>query len=85
MQNIATIFGLLGSASASLLFFPQVWSSYKTKKTRDLAWSGILIGMLNGVFWVTYGLFKGDPFIYVTNSFLFVGAFLLMILKKKYG
>lgn len=85
MINIETVFGLLGAGTASLLFFPQVWSSYKSKKTKDLAWSGILIGMLNGVFWVTYEVFKNDPFIYVTNSLLFVGAFLLMLLKKKYG
>jgi uncharacterized protein with PQ loop repeat len=85
MQNLETVFGLLGAVTASLLFFPQVWASYKSKKTQGLAWSGIIIGMLNGVFWVTYGMFKGDPFIYVTNSLLFIGAFLLMVLKKKYG
>jgi len=85
MKNIEFIFGLLGSITAASIFFPQVLASYKSKKTRDLAWFGIIIGMLNGVFWVTYGLFKGDPFIYVTNSLLFLGAFLLLILKKKYG
>ncbi len=85
MKTVESIFGLLASITASLIFFPQVWQSFKSKKTRDLAWFGIIIGMLNGVFWVTYGLFKGDPFIYVTNSLLFLGAFLLLILKKKYG
>lgn len=80
-----TLFGLLGSITASCLFFPQVWVSFRTKHTRDIAWSGILIGMLNGTFWIVYGLLKMDPFIWVTNVILFVGAFLLLTLKKKYG
>ena len=84
MENVSTFFGLLGSITAASLYFPQVWISYKTKRTRDLAWFGIVIGMLNGFFWVVYGLLQTDPFIWVTNTILFVGAFLLMVLKKKY-
>ena len=85
MKNLELVFGYLGSIFAALIFFPQVWASFKTKKTRDLSWMGIIIGMLNGISWVCYGLIKSDPFIYVTNSILFVGAFLLMVLKKKHG
>lgn len=85
MVDVVSLFGLLGSLTAASLFFPQVWTSYKTKKTHDLSWFGITIGMLNGVFWIGYGLFRTDPFIYVTNILLFSGAFLLMILKRKYG
>lgn len=84
MPDIAPIFGLLASITAASLFFPQVWTSYRTKRTHDLAWFGIIIGMLNGVFWIVYGLLKADPFIYVTNTVLFIGAFLLMVLKRKY-
>lgn len=85
MVDIAAIFGLLGSITAASLFFPQVWASYKTKKTHDLSWFLIIVGMLNGFFWVAYGLFRADPFIYVTNTVLFIGAFLLMLLKRMYG
>ncbi|MBI5122470.1 hypothetical protein HZA75_01285 [Candidatus Roizmanbacteria bacterium] len=44
MNNLELLFGYLGSIFAALLFFPQVWSSFKTKKTRDLSWMGIIIG-----------------------------------------
>ena len=84
MFDIASIFGLFGSVTAASMFFPQVWRSYKTKKTHDLAWFGIIVEMLNGIFWIIYGRFRSDPFIYVTNAILFIGAFLLMILKRKY-
>lgn len=85
MVDIAAIFGLLGSITAASLFFPQVWASYKMKETRDLSWFLIIVGMLNGFFWTVYGLFRADPFIYVTNIILFIGAFLLMLLKRRYG
>ncbi len=85
MVDIASVFGILGAITASSLFFPQVWTSYKTKRTKDLAWFTIVIGMLNGAFWVAYGVLKNDPFIYITNTLLFTGVFLLALLKKKYG
>lgn len=85
MIDIAQVFGLLGSITAASLFFPQVYASWKTHKTRDLAWSGIVIGILNGFFWITYGLLRSDPFIYVTNIILLIGALLLLLLKKRYG
>lgn len=85
MLALETIIGLAGSTTAASLFFPQVLASYKTKDVSSLAWPGIYLGLVNGVIWVTYGLLKNDPFIYVTNSLMFVGAFMLMVLKKKYS
>ncbi len=85
MLDLVTIFGLLGSMTAASLFLPQAWSSYRTKNTKSLAWSGIAIGIMNGAFWVSYGVLKADPFIYVTNTILLMGAFLLMFLKRRYG
>lgn len=83
--NFAYLLGLLGSITAASLNFPQVWTSFKTKRTKDIAWFSIIIGLFNGVFWTSYGLIKADPFIYVTNILFFLGAFLLMLLKRKYG
>lgn len=58
--------------------------SLDNKKTKDLSWLTIMIGTLNGFFWVVYGLLKSDPFIYVTNVLLFTATALLVVLKKKY-
>ena len=85
MINATSIFGLLGSITASSLFFPQVWTSYKSKRTHDLAWPGIIIGLLNGLIWIIYGYLKLDYFLLTTNILLFLGAFLLFLLKRKYG
>ena len=84
-SNLAPLLGLLGSITAASLFFPQVLTSYKTKKTQDLSWISIILCILNGAFWVGYGVIKADPFIYETNALLFSAVFLLMLLKRKYG
>ena len=84
-ENVSSILGLCGSITAACLFLPQVWASHRTKKTKGIAWTSIFIGLLNAIFWTTYGLLKHDPFIYVTNALCFCGAFLLLLLKKKHG
>lgn len=84
-MDIAPLFGLLGSITAASLFLPQTYKSYKTKKTGDLSYFGIILGMLNGIFWVVYGAMKSDPFIYVTNAILLASTFFLFVLKKKYN
>ncbi len=84
MVEFESVVGVLGSITAASLFFPQVYVSYRSRQTRDLSWFGIVVGMLNGVFWTTYGFLNADPFIYVTNAILFVGASMLMLLKGKY-
>jgi uncharacterized protein with PQ loop repeat len=82
---LASTLGLCGSITASSLFFPQVWVSHKTKQTKHLAWPTIIIGLLNGLFWIGYGLLIADPYIYVTNMLIFLGAFLLLMLKRRHG
>lgn len=83
-MDLVSVFGFLGAVTASTIFFPQVWVAYKTKSTKDLAWLTITIGILNGFFWVSYGILKSDPFIYVTNILLFTATVMLAVLKRKY-
>ena len=84
MVDFASVFGVLGGITSSSMFFPQVWKSYKQKDTSSLSWIGLLVGLLNGFFWLMYGVFKDDPILYVTNSFFTSGALLLVLLKYRY-
>lgn len=83
--SLVSLLGLMGAITASSIFLPQVLASYKSKRTNDIAWFTVILGMANGMIWTGYGLIKADPFIYVTNIISFVASFLLMLLKKKYG
>jgi len=83
-MDLIPVFGLLGSVCASALFFPQVLKAWREKKTRDLSWAMIAIGLLNGFSWTIYGILKNDPFIYVTNTLLTSALAILALLKKRY-
>lgn len=85
MITIVSIIGTLGAITAASLFFPQVIASFRNKKTKDIAWSAILIGMANGILWTSYGYLISDPFIFVTNIVMFLGATILFFLKRKHG
>jgi len=85
MINLISIIGTLGAITAASLFFPQVFASFKNKKTKDIAWSAIFIGMANGLIWSSYGYLKMDLFIFITNIVMFIGASILLLLKRKYG
>ena len=84
MVELVSLFGLLGSITASILFFPQVWKAWKVKKTKELSWLMICIGIFNGLFWTAYGVLKLDPFIYVTNTLLTSALVMLAVLKMRY-
>ncbi|HSX08642.1 MAG TPA: SemiSWEET family transporter [Candidatus Saccharimonadales bacterium] len=82
---ISSTIGLCGSLTSACLFLPQVWVSHRTKQTQQIAWTSVFVGLLNAIFWTSYGFLKHDPFIYVTNILCFCGAFLLFLLKKRHG
>lgn len=44
----------------------------------------IMIGVANGFFWIAYGFMKLDPFLYVTNTILFIATATLAVMKKKF-
>ncbi|MFH1105796.1 MAG: SemiSWEET family transporter [Candidatus Aenigmatarchaeota archaeon] len=83
-MELVAIFGFLGAVTASIIFIPQVWKSWTSKKTNDLSWLTIILGILNGIFWVSYGALKNDPYIYLTNIFLFFATTCLALMKWKY-
>lgn len=83
-MELVSLFGLLGSVTAASLFFPQVWKAWKTKRTENLSWLTILIGIFNGLVWTSYGVLKLDPFIYITNVLLMTALVILALLKNMY-
>ena len=83
-MELSAIFGLLGAMTASTIFFPQVLQTYKTKRTLELSWLTIVIGVINGFVWTIYGFMKADPFIYVTNILASIATLMLVVMKKKY-
>ncbi len=84
-MEIVSILGFIGAATAGLLFFPQVIKSYRSKKTDEIAWFGVILGVINCIVWISYGLLRGDVFVWGTNVVMMSGALFLGGLKLKYG
>lgn len=83
-HTLLSILGFLAATTAASLFFPQVWSAWRMRRTHDLSWLMILIGVANSCLWLLYGVLKADPFIYVTNSLGLIATLMLLLLKRKY-
>lgn len=47
---------IVAVTASALHLLPQVWKSIKTKRTKDLSWSMLLLHFVANVSWLTYGL-----------------------------
>ena len=61
----------LGYAAGSLTvmsFVPQVWKAWRTRSTRDLSWTMVVLLIVSGLMWLSYGMLTGDVPLIVTNA-----------------
>lgn len=79
------VIGFLAAAFTTVSYFPQVMKALKTKETKDLSLL-MLLFLSSGLFlWFVYGLIINDLPIIIANFITFVLAFLVLLLKIKYG
>ena len=73
MQLIYTIFGYVGSGILSLLFIPQVYTTYKTKNVLGLSLTFLILNFIVCCCWIVYsiGFFLDND---LFNFFIIVGA-----------
>jgi len=79
------IIGLAAGALTTVAFLPQVIKIFKTKKAKDLSlitFSTFSVGIF---LWLVYGLLIQDPPVIVANTVTFILAFLIVVLRIKYG
>ncbi len=76
---------LIGSIAASLTtssFLPQIFTSYRTKKMRDISPYLMTLYVVGTTLWLVYGIFKNDWVIIGANAL--ATAFNLTLLYMKY-
>ncbi len=83
-MNAVTIIGLVAAGFTTVALFPQLIKICKTKSTKDI--STVMFSMFSsGVFlWFVYGVLTKDLPIILANSFAFVQASIILVLKIKY-
>lgn len=81
---LANFFGTIAGILTSIRLIPQVYKSLKTRHTRDLSTSFLVIILFQAAFLIMYGLTKPDLLILYGNIIPFISSIILLYLKFKY-
>lgn len=63
---------------------PQLYKSWRTKRTTDLSYGMLGVVMGGNVLWVLHGLHRADPALIAANAVLLLTAAALALLKARY-
>ncbi|MCL5017509.1 MAG: SemiSWEET transporter [Patescibacteria group bacterium] len=83
-MNSIKILGLVAATLTTISFLPQVVQSWKTKDVKGISLPMYTIFTFGVFLWLMYGLFVKDLPVILANSFIFIFASLILILKIKY-
>lgn len=61
------IFGIIGGIFGISSLIPQVFKSYRTRKTRDISGKTFLFIAISNSFWMVHGLLQGDWVLFGAN------------------
>jgi len=84
-MEIITLIGLGGAFLTTVAFVPQVIKSFTTKHTEDLSLGWICCLILGITLWLIYGAIIMDIPLIFANTFSFLLALSLLIMKLKWG
>jgi MtN3 and saliva related transmembrane protein len=79
------VIGFLAAAFTTVSYVPQVMKALKTKETKDISLLMLLMLSAGLFMWFVYGLLLSDLPIIIANCITFVLAFLVLLLKIRYG
>lgn len=83
-MDFIDIVGFAAGASTTFAFLPQVIKTWKTKHTRDLSLSLLLLLLFGILLWLFYGvMIKSSPIV-IANFITFIFVFILLSFKIKY-
>jgi len=78
------VIGFLASIFVASSFIPQIIKSWKTKSTKDLSYTLMLLNLIGQILFIIYGLFIGSIPLIFTGIVISIFAISLLILKIKY-
>jgi MtN3 and saliva related transmembrane protein len=84
MQN-ATLIGLVAGALTTLAWLPQVVRAFRSRSTRDFAWSWFAMFGSGVAIWVVYGILAASPAVIATNVLTLALVVGLGALKAKHS
>ena len=86
MYTIVTEYiGYVAGATTVLSFLPQVRRAWKTKEVKDISAKMIILLLVAGGLWITYGILSSDVPVILTNVGMVSLNALLMTAKVRFG
>jgi MtN3 and saliva related transmembrane protein len=79
------VIGYIAAAFTLVGYFPQTIKTIRTRETRDLSLSTFALIGSSAVFWTIYGIGKGAPAIWFTNSIIVACSLIITIIKIQEG
>jgi MtN3 and saliva related transmembrane protein len=67
-MSTATLIGLAAGALTTTSWLPQVIRAFRTRSTRDFAWSWFAMFGVGVGGWLIYGIVAGSPSVIATNA-----------------
>lgn len=84
MQGIEYL-GLVAGSLTSIAFLPQVLRTYRTKSTRDVSLTMMLVFTIGILAWLAYGLLLNDIPLIFANGLTLVMVILILAAKLRWG
>ena len=78
------IVGYIGAVFLSLLLLPQVYQTYKMKKSDQISYIFVILEILTSITFIIYGVFIDSVPIIVANNISLISGILLGISKIIY-
>ncbi len=75
------IFGWLASIFTTLILLPQIIKVIKSRRTRDVSMSMLILSTIGNGFWILHASITGNHPLLVGASLIFIMSLLLIILK----
>jgi MtN3 and saliva related transmembrane protein len=82
--DLATIIGLAAAFLTTFAFLPQSIKTIKTKHTKDLSLTTLVMIDIGLICWLTYGLMTSSLPVIAANTVSIVIMTIILILKIKY-
>ena len=81
---IIDIFGYIGAVLLTLLFVPQVYTTYKTKNIEGLSYIFLILEFFAALNFIIYGFLINSIPIIIANSSAFICSILLLLAKIRF-
>ncbi len=84
MSGVAPLFGYAAGTATVISFIPQVVRAFKLRRTDELSWGMIVLLLVSGSLWITYGVLSSQLPVILTNVGAVSVAVCLAVAKHRF-